>query len=231
MKIKPMLARLQSAIGRDDLIEQMVLLPEPKTPVLQAAKASKSVTLVVGYNGSPDSHAALDITLLVAHQTRLATNKQVSVKIVYVIDENQSNQCLEPVNNGSISHQLFDFCSVPALSSTKSASAQANVNVLEKSEGITSFEPYTFRTNSSQNNSFERADSILWQARYLVEEWRDAFAAYLRIGCVAKELREVVELEAADILFLGCNSVKHPIVQKLGDNFPCPVLGIPQCID
>ncbi len=43
-----MLARLQSAIGRDDLIEQMVLLPEPKKPFAKKAQREKSINLIVG---------------------------------------------------------------------------------------------------------------------------------------------------------------------------------------
>jgi hypothetical protein len=47
---------------------------------------------------------------------------------------------------------------------------------------------------------------------------------------VAAELRNVVELEAANVLFLGCNSVNDPLVQELGNNFPCCVLGIPSAL-
>jgi broad-specificity NMP kinase len=50
-------------------------------------------------------------------------------------------------------------------------------------------------------------------------------------GNLAKELKKVVQLETADILFLGCQSSNHPIIATLGKNFPCAVLGIPHCID
>jgi len=52
VNIKPMLARLQGAMGLDDLIEQMVLLPPASSPS-DWAESTKSVNLVVGYNSSP----------------------------------------------------------------------------------------------------------------------------------------------------------------------------------
>src|SRR5689334_23718932 len=82
-----MLVRLQSAIGRDDLVEQMVLIPEPKKRSLTKSQTEKSVNLIVGYNASPNSHTALDIAFWIAHQTRLATNQQVTVQAVYVLEE------------------------------------------------------------------------------------------------------------------------------------------------
>lgn len=77
MNLKPILVRLQNAIGRDDLIEQMVLISTPETPVWKQGQPEKSVNLIVGYNSSPNSHTALDIALLIAHQTRLADRKSV----------------------------------------------------------------------------------------------------------------------------------------------------------
>jgi len=69
-------------MGLDDLIEQMVLPPASSSS--DWAESTKSVNLVVGYNSSPSSQMALDITMWIAHQTRLATQKQVTVQVVYV---------------------------------------------------------------------------------------------------------------------------------------------------
>lgn len=176
MNIKSMLVRLEGALDRNDLMEQMVLLPEPASAASKWAKSTTSVNLVVGYNASPSSQTALDLTMWIAHQTRLATQKQVTVQVVYVVDEYQNTNC------------CANFTS----------------------------------------HVYERADRILWQAGCLAEEWRSSFKAHLRVGDVATELRSVVESEAATVLFLGCNRITHPIIQKLGSNFPCSVLGIPQ---
>lgn len=78
---------------------------------------------------------------------------------------------------------------------------------------------------------FAQANLILWQARTLTAEWRGSFISHLRFGCVSQELKKVVESETATLLFLGCDSANHPVVQKLGSNFPCSVLGIPTMLN
>lgn len=223
MNIKSMLMRLQSSLGRDDLCDRIVLLPQPIKTVNTADESSNSLTLVVGYNGSPKSHAALDVSLLIAHQTRLATSKQVTVQVVYVIEQNQSNE-----RPGVFSQSSNDVMSLEFLSTSAS---KYGPPVLTQTKLKTSIDSCSLKENSSEYHSFEKADRILWQARCLVEEWKDAFAAHIRFGSVATELRKVVELKSADILLLGCKSSDEPIVQKLGWNFPCAVLGIPDTVD
>ncbi len=210
MKIKPMLARLQSAVGRDDLIEQMVLLPEPKKLFSKESPATNSVNLIVAYDASPNSHTALDVAFWIAHQTRLATNTEVTVQAVYVLEDNQSSHYPNilnfPIQQPSLECQISEI--------SKSATL-----VLTQPKLQTAITP------------LQEADRILWQARSLAEEWQGSFKSHLRFGCISTELKKVVEIEAADILFVGCNSVNHPIIEALGSDFPCPVLGIPSCID
>jgi nucleotide-binding universal stress UspA family protein len=210
VKIKPMLARLQSAIGRDDLIEQMVLLPEPKNLLSQQSSAANSVNLIVAYDASPNSHTALDLAFWIAHQTRLATNTEVTVQAVYVLEDNESSHYPNilnfPIQQPSLECQISEISKSPTL-------------VLTQPKLQTAITP------------LQEADRILWQARSLAEEWQGCFKSHLRFGSISTELKKVVELEAADILFVGCNSVNHPMIEALGSDFPCAVLGIPSCID
>ncbi len=210
MQIKPMLARLQSATGRDDLIEQMVLLPEPNKPFNKKPQNAKAVNLIVAYDASPKSHTALDIAFWIAHQTRLATNTEVTVQAVYVVEDNQSRQY---PNILSFPQQQ------PSLECPVSEVSKSVTQVLTQPKLQTAIAP------------LQQADIILWQARSLAEEWQGSFKSHLRFGSIAIELNKVVESEAADILFLGCNSVNHPMIEALGSNFPCAVLGIPSSID
>ncbi len=234
MNIKPMLLRLEGAMDRNDLIEQMVLLPAPASAASKWAESTKSINLVVGYNASPSSQTALDLTMWIAHQTRLVTQKQVTVQVVYVVNEiPSSKKCPDAFNSADVRRSSIH--PHPSASTQKSASIKSATSVLTKpkSQALAvaqerkSVKQHRPDVICSQSDCFEQADQILWQARCLAEEWRGSFKAHLRFGDVANELKEVVTSEAATLLFLGCNSVKHPIVQKLGSNFPCSVLGIP----
>ena len=213
-----MLARLQSAIGRDDLIEQMVLLPEAQKSFSKRVSRAKSANLIVGYNGSPQSHTALDIACWMDHQTSLATNSQVTVQAVYVVEENFNHQSLDIFNIADNQPQLE--CQLSNIS--KPVTLQLN------QPKRTAILPQLERQSRT---SLKEADRIIWQAKTLAEEWQGSFKSHLRFGNIAKELKKVVNSETADILFLGCESINHPMIEKLGHNFPCAVLGIPHCID
>ncbi|RUT01833.1 hypothetical protein DSM106972_064560 [Dulcicalothrix desertica PCC 7102] len=201
VKIKPMLTRLQNTIGRDDLIEQMVLAPEPPISIENKSNSGK---FIVGYNSSRQSHTALDIALCMAHQARLASNMQIIVQAVYVVEDNQS--CYIQETYLSIHQPVYaDIVSTSVLTEA--------------------------RLKSECLMIMEQTDAILCQARSLAEEWQVDFDCLLRFGCAASELKQIVELEGADVLFLGCNSVKHPIIKSFGADLQCTILGIPSSID
>lgn len=200
-----MLVRLQDALERNDLSEKMVLLPGAASIHPDATNSKEAINLVVGYNSSPNSQTALDLTLWIAHQTRLVTRKPVTVKVVYVLEQTP-------------------------LSFVGSTLTQQRPLSLLPSTCTTALEPWVFNDRFGQTDSFEQASRIFKQACYLADEWGGNLKTHLRCGSVSCELREFVEVEAADMLFLGCSSVNHPIVQKLGPDFPCPVLGIPNTL-
>ena len=220
MNILSMLARLEGALGRTGLTKQMVLLPQTCSLIDSSAK---EISFVVGYNGSPRSQTALDLTLWIAHQTRLATQKQVTVQVVYVL--NLSNEC------GRLSPDRATFAS-PRREPSLPMKVGAQSSSYKRSKGTTQTAEITelAMTQSCQVQQFDEADRILWQARNLAEEWRGSLKTHLRFGEVAEELHRVVEAESASILLLGCESADNTIVQQLGSAFPCPVLGIPTAL-
>lgn len=201
-----MLMRLESALHRNDLLTQLVLLPGQSIP------ATDRITLVVGYNSSPKSHAALDLTLWIAHQTRLATGREVMVQVVYVADGESISQYLDNYTLGNSD----SVCAVEL-----DASQPRGVSTLVRAAAISVKQPQL------QTELLRQADQALWQARCLANEWRGSLKTHLRFGHPATELADVVASEQAALLILGCTTTNHPIVRKLGADFPCPVLGIP----
>ncbi|MEG3848840.1 universal stress protein [Microcoleus sp. herbarium19] len=238
MNLKTILARFESALGCQNLAEEMVLLPEPKVPVpkkSKSAKPEKAINFIVGYSSSPKSQIALDLTLWIAHQTRLVTTKEVTVQVVYVLDESASNYSknagnLAVKNPLAIGQGMSELDEISALNCAAPAVALPPAEIQSVSQRTTWIDPPYFRAIFCPNNEYEVADKLLWQARCLAQEWRGLFKAHLRIGRVAAELRNVVELESASLLFLGCNSGKHRLIKELGNNFPCCVLGIPSAL-
>ena len=237
MNLKTILARFESALGYQNLAEEMLLLPEPKVLIpkkSKSTKAAKAINFIVGYNSSPKSQIALDITLWIAHQTRLVTTKEVTVQVVYVLDEPPNNYGKDTDNSGvenslAAKPEISDLdeisanCAAPAI-------GLLTAEIQSVSQRTTWIDPPYFRAIFCKNNEYEIADRLLWEARCLAQEWRGLFKAHLRIGQVATELRNVVEAEAANLLFLGCNSAKHRLIRKLGNNFPCCVVGIPSAL-
>lgn len=230
MNIKSMLLRLQGALDRDDLSHELLLLPGLSSAPADWAQTEQVINLVVGYNGSPKSHTALDLTLWVAHQTRLATQKQVTVEVVYVVDPSQSQHCPDRFSLSDMSTARPFYETAPQLKlnfGSSAAAASAQSSSLATSTLTAPAELHISTQSVYQIDPFEQADQILWQARHLADEWRGSLKAHLRFGAVSTELRKIVASEAAAVLFLGCHSKTHPIVQELGNAFPCPVLGIP----
>ena len=239
MNLKTILARFESALGYQNLAEEMVLLPEPQAPISKKSKSTKSakaINFIVGYNSSPKSQTALDITLWIAHQTRLVTTKEVTVQVVYVLDEAPKSYGENTGNFAAVGNALAanpkvsDLEETFALNCAAPAIALPTAEIQSVSQRTTWIDPPYFRAIFCPNNEYEVADKLLWQARCLAQEWRGLFKAHLRIGAVATELRNVVEAEAANLLFLGCNSGNHPLLRELGKNFPCCVLGIPAAL-
>jgi nucleotide-binding universal stress UspA family protein len=207
VNIKSMLMRLESALHQNDLLTQLVLLSG------QSILVTDRINLVVGYNSSPKSHAALDLTFWIAHQTRLATGREVMVQVVYVADGESINQYLD---HYTIDH--FDPASAVELGSRQ----PSGVSTLIQTPPIR-----VQQSHQLQTELLRQADHALWQARCLANEWRGSLKTHLRFGHPATELADVVGSEQATLLILGCTTANHPIVRKLGADFCCPVLGIP----
>ncbi len=227
VNIKPILVRLQNAIGRNDLIEQMVLHTVPTSPLSQRDQSDKSVNLIVGYNSSPRSHTALDICLLIAHQTRLATKAHVTVQIVYVLEDNHQPDWEDILSINEVPTSNTSSYQTPSYPPENLLSTGASTGVLNQLE----LQPKATYRKIKSTEQLTQAEYILRQAMCLAEEWKSSFKAHLRFGSVAQELTKVVEAEAASMLIIGCNSVAHPLVRKLGSRMPCPVLGIPNCVE
>jgi nucleotide-binding universal stress UspA family protein len=232
VEILPMLARLEHALGCSDLSRQMVLKPNPFMP---SRSHGGDINLVVGYTDSPQSHTALDLTLWIAYQTRLATRKTVTVQVVYVVDPDQSGY-RQPRSIDAVLQAEMDDRKVPLyqcgntlepISLITGATAPELSTKAVALEVAERHDRSIERDTNWQIHQFEQADRILWQARNLANEWRGSLETHLRFGSVATELRDVARKEAATVLVVGCESANHPIVEALGDDLPCPVLGIP----
>jgi nucleotide-binding universal stress UspA family protein len=216
VNIKSMLLRLQTALNRDGLVEELILGHGSLSPDSADSLSAETINLVVGYNSSPNSHAALDLTLWIAHQTRLATGRQVVVQVVYVLEDATWSHLNHDFRRGDF-HPVECPDRLRERSRLEPARLAARCALLPVSGPTESPEPFSY------------ADQVLWQARCLANEWRGSLETHLRFGTVADELRTVVEAETAALLILGCKSRQHPLLQQLGQPFLCPILGIPSC--
>lgn len=207
-----MLARLQGTLNRSD-VEQMILVPSRDRLALEGSE----INFVVGYSHSSNSQVALDMTLWIAHQTRLATSRSVTVQVVYVVEE---------TTLPTLSSTGSDW----RLASRRDARRGGAIVRSRSSEGVIASKGGTsvLEAPVDRVSQFEQADRILWQARCLADEWRGSLKTHLRFGNLADELRQVALTEDASLLIVGCESADHALVRCLGPNFPCPVLGIPQ---
>jgi nucleotide-binding universal stress UspA family protein len=84
VNILSMLMRLQNRLERTDLAEQLILRP---LEAWAQMPQTEEIHLMVGYSNSAQSQRALDLTLCMAHQTRLATSRPVTVQVVYVVED------------------------------------------------------------------------------------------------------------------------------------------------
>lgn len=218
MNILSMLARLQGTLTQTD-VEQMILLSSDRRSSLEG----RDINLVVGYSNSPKSQAALDLTLWIAHQTRLATSQLVTVQVVYVVEDAPTPNLAgatdwRTISRADIKRSQILRTSEAAIRETRSREQSSR----QRSSNVAVLEAPIDRVHQ-----FEQADHILWQARCLADEWRGSLKTHLRFGQVAQELRHVVSEEEAALLIVGCQSTKAPLIRQLGSNFPCPVLGVP----
>jgi nucleotide-binding universal stress UspA family protein len=187
-------------------MDKLLLLPRLTDPTTtKGTPPSKS--LVVGYDGSPNSQFALDLAFCVAHQMQLASQHQVMIHVVYVTKLSASKVIQ--------SQELLTH-------------AQSRSDVCQSNPQSKSISHQARSTKKLHDRSLAKIDRVLWQARCLAEEWRGSFASHLRCGDLAQELENFVKEEKAALLFLGCRSASHPLVQALKETLPCPVIGIPE---
>lgn len=88
--LKSMIMRLKTTLGSEDLVQSIVLVSKPHKTASRENLDTHTIGFVVGYSGSAHSQSALDLALLMAHQTRLAKPNPVLVHVVHVIDQLQS---------------------------------------------------------------------------------------------------------------------------------------------
>jgi nucleotide-binding universal stress UspA family protein len=234
MNIKATLARLGSTMADSRAARDLLLLPglarngEGQFAADRVSESadltdSDTINIVVGYSGSQNSQVALDLTLLIAYQTRLATRKRVIVQTVYVLEGIYHTQ-----------KQVFSGAVNPSSGVAPRHNAQSNLATATISDRRTDkLAPSRRHTvncvdaRAAQLQCFEEADRVLWQARTFATEWRGSLNTHLRFGSPAAELSNVAQQEQADLMIVGCRSGEHPLIEQLKTFTGCPVIGIP----
>jgi nucleotide-binding universal stress UspA family protein len=221
MNIKATLARLGSTLPEGYSARELLLLCTPDHAAeIRPTDDSDTINIVVGYSGSDKSQAALDLTLLMAYQTRLATRKRVVVQAVYVLEG------IYPIQKQGFSMATTGL-PMPLIWGEKGVgeSAALAATIERRSQRRSTVNCVDIR--AAQIQHFEEADQVLWQARSFATEWRGSLNTHLRFGSPAVELSKVAAQEQAHMMIVGCRSVDHPLVQQLEAHYCCPVVGIP----
>jgi nucleotide-binding universal stress UspA family protein len=223
MNIKATLARLSSSLPESCSARDLLLVCASDHVTEIRTDVEDVINIVVGYNGSENSQAALDLTLLMAYQTRLATRKRVVVQAVYVLEGIYplQKQALSAVST-AVSMSLREQRAVE-----QSAPFAPTATVLERRSQPRRSTINCVDIRAAQIQHFEEADQVLWHARNFATEWRGSLNTHLRFGSPAIELSQVAEQEQAHLMIVGCQSAEHPLVEQLKAHYCCPVVGIP----
>jgi hypothetical protein len=97
--LQPILQRLQ------DRLAHPALHPPVWVSGSQINVCRNPLKLAIAYNGTPRSHAALDLAFWIAHQTRVATAQIVMVHVVYVSHSDLKGSTLALSKADEILHQ------------------------------------------------------------------------------------------------------------------------------
>jgi nucleotide-binding universal stress UspA family protein len=225
MNIKATLARLSSSLPEGCSVRDLLLLCAPEHATEVCTEVKDVINIVVGYNGSQKSQAALDLTLLMAYQTRLATRKRVVVQAVYVLEG------MYPLQKQSLPTSTISTAVSLSLREQRameqSAALASTATVLERRSQSRRSTVNCVDVRAAQIQHFEEADQVLWHARNFATEWRGSLNTHLRFGSPAIELSQVAEQEQAHLMIIGCRSAEHPLVEQLKAHYRCPIVGIP----
>lgn len=245
-----MLVRLEHALECPDLARQMLLVPSAKRTGHSLSHLTAEVHLVVGYHGSARSQTALDLTLWIAHQTRLATGRAVKVHVVYVADRDRAfDQPHAPeaiLSTSDVCHAMNQLAGTGDVTQPdtwsleprdrwqsvesmmcSAVSYRASATAIATDRDHATPSPTAIDTADWQLHQFEKADRILWQARNLADEWRGSLETHLRFGRLGDELQTVARQLGATAVVIGCSSPTDAVVRSLDQDLPCPILGIP----